>query len=377
MKYFMVAGEQSGDLHGSNLIREIRRSDPEASILCWGGDLMCNAGAGLLRHYRDTAFMGFTVILKNLRVIANNLALCKEQIADFNPDVLILIDYPGFNLRIAKFAKEKGLKVFYYISPKFWAWNEGRVRKVKKYVDRMYIILPFETEFYRKHGITAGYRGNPVMDEIERKRLLLPSPEDIRSELKLDNKPVICLLAGSRRHEVEINLPRMLGIVDKYPGYNFVIAAVDTLPEKIYADITGNSPVRLVTGKTYELLSISEASVTVSGTATLETALFNVPQVVCYRGDFFSMLIAWLVIKVKYISLVNLIAGREVVKEILGYNVRPGIIDRELRPILSGGDRRQEILKGYEELREKLGPQGASARVAEDMVNYLRGSAGN
>jgi lipid-A-disaccharide synthase len=371
MKYFIIAGEQSGDLHGSNLVRELLANDREAKIVCWGGELMETAGASLLMHYRQTAFMGFTVILKNLRKISQNLTLCKKQIIEFNPDAVILIDYPGFNLRIARFAKESGLRVLYYISPKFWAWNEKRVEKVRNYVDRMYIIFPFETEFYRKHGLDTEYRGNPLVDETERRLASMPGNAEIFQDLNLSDKPVIALLAGSRKHEVETILPLMVRIVPLFQEYQFVLAGVKNLPEELYLKILGNSPVKLIKEKTYEVLRISHAALVASGTATLETALFNIPQVVCYKGDFLSMLIAWIVIKVKYISLVNLIVNEEVVKELLGYSVNKRNLVKELRSILPDGDRRESILSGYKILKEKLGPAGASGRVARDMIAEL------
>jgi len=371
MRYFIIAGEQSGDLHGSNLVRGLLVSDREAEIYCWGGDMMEAAGAKLLKHYRDTAFMGFVVILKNLEKISANLKLCREQIIEYHPDVVILIDYPGFNLRIAKFAFRNRIKVYYYISPKFWAWNEKRVKKVKKYVDRMYIIFPFEKEFYRKHRMDVVFLGNPLVDETERRASAIPSAEAVRRDLSLDDRPVIALLAGSRKHEVEAILPEMVKVVNDYPGYQFVLAGVKNLPDELYNRITAGKNVKLVKDKTYELLSIAEAALVTSGTATLETALFNVPQVVCYKADFLSMLIAITVIKVKYISLVNLIMDSEVLKEILGYSLNRKNLKEGLSTVLPGGRSRQEILSSYSLLKQKLGPAGASVRVAGDMVKSL------
>jgi lipid-A-disaccharide synthase len=373
MKYFIIAGEQSGDLHGSNLIRELHRADPHAEISCWGGGLMEAAGARLLKHYRDTAFMGFVVILKNIRTIARNLKLCKQQVKEFGPDLLILIDYPGFNLRIAEYASKEGLRVFYYISPKFWAWNEKRVEKIKRFVNRMYIIFPFEKDFYAKHGIEVEYRGNPLVDELEKKSLVLADKESLRKQLGVPSRPVIALLAGSRRHEVEHILPMMLRMVKYYPDYQFILTCVATLNPEFYKRIIGSADIMMVTDKTYEVLKISEAALVTSGTATLETALFDVPQVVCYRGDFLSMLIAWLVIKVPFISLVNLIADAVVVKELLGYSVNEHNLRRELQNILPGSPERNKLLEGYRMIREKLGPSGASQRIAEDMVRQIKG----
>jgi lipid-A-disaccharide synthase len=372
MRYFIIAGEQSGDLHGSNLVRELIVADKEAEIVCWGGDLMESAGAKLLMHYKKTAFMGFVVILKNLRTITHNLSLCKQQIKEFSPDVVILIDYPGFNLRIAEFAKKSGIRVFYYISPKFWAWKEKRVEKIKKYVEKMYIIFPFETSFYQKHGMDVEYRGNPLVDETERKLSSITSAEELKKTISQDGKSVIAILAGSRRHEVECMLPQMIKVVKDFPEYQFVLAGVKNLPDELYLRIIGDEPVKLIKEETYEILFISEAALVASGTATLETALFNVPQVVCYKADFLSMLIALMVIKVKYISLVNLIMDSDVVREILGYKLNRKNLARELKSLLIGGDKREKMLSDYILLKQKLGPSGASARVAADMVNVLK-----
>lgn len=372
MKYFIISGEQSGDLHGSNLVKELFRCDQQAEIKCWGGDLMEAAGANLLMHYKKTAFMGFVEVAKNLVSIRNLLALCKQQITRFNPDVVILIDYPGFNFRIAEFAKKSGFRVFYYISPKLWAWKEGRVKRVKKYVDRMYIIFPFEVDFYRKHNIEVEYRGNPLLDETEKKLIAFPDKNIIKKELGLEGKPVIAMLAGSRKSEVREILPSMLKAVRHFPDYQFVLAGVKNLPDEMYNRIIGDKEVTLIKDKTYEILYVSEAALVKSGTATLETALLHIPEVVCFRGDFISMVIAWIVIKVKYISLVNLITGYEAVKELIQYSLNEKNLVSELKAILPGGPKRQKIFDDYNKVREILGPAGASERIAEDMVRVLR-----
>jgi lipid-A-disaccharide synthase len=371
MKYFIIAGEQSGDLHGSNLIKELLVTDKNAEISCWGGDLMESAGAKLLVHYRKLAFMGFVAVLKNIRAISKNIRLCKQQIAEFRPDVIVFIDYPGFNLRIAGFAKNAGYKTFYYISPKLWAWNERRVKKIKKFIDRMYIIFPFEVDFYKKHGITVEYYGNPLIDETEKRISNFPSKANMFEYLGIEEKPVIALLAGSRRHEIDLVLPEMLKTVDHFPGYQFILAGVKNIPDELYFKIIGNSPVRLIKEKTYEILYVAEAALVTSGTATLEAALHGAPQVVCYKGDFFSMLIAWMVIKVKYISLVNLIMNSEVVRELVQYDLKEGTLLKELKAILPGGEKREKLLSDYEVLKTKLGSAGASARVARMMVREL------
>jgi lipid-A-disaccharide synthase len=372
MKFFIIAGEQSGDLHGSNLIKGLFASDRDAEIRCWGGDLMESAGATLLVHYRKLAFMGFVAVVKNLGAINKNLKLCKQHISDFKPDVVIFIDYAGFNMRIAEFARNAGYTTFYYISPKFWAWNEGRVKKIKKHVDRMFIIFPFEVDFYKKYGISVDYNGNPLVDETETRIASFPTKDEIVKNLGLSDKPVVALLAGSRRHEIEQVLPEMMKVIDHFPEYQFVLAGVKNIPDALYQNLIAGEPVALIKEKTYEILFIAEAALVTSGTATLEAALMETPQVVCYKGDFFSMLIAWAVIKVKYISLVNLIMNREVIKELVQYDLKEKSLVDELKSILPGGSKRDLILSDYEGLKEILGPSGASARIAGEMVEELR-----
>jgi lipid-A-disaccharide synthase len=376
MKYFIIAGEQSGDLHASNLIRELFNTDKDAEVRCWGGDLMESAGAVLLVHYRKLAFMGFVAVIKNLGAISRNLNLCKSQITDYKPDVVIFIDYPGFNLRIAEFAKKAGYRTFYYISPKLWAWNEGRVKKIKSFIDRMFIIFPFEVDFYKKHGITVEYYGNPLIDETEKRISKFPPKEKMFSYLGIEEKPIIALLAGSRKHEIELILPVMIKVTDHFPDYQFVLAGVKNIPDALYYKIIGNAPVKLIKEKTYEVLFASEAALVTSGTATLEAALHGAPQVVCYKGDFFSMLIAWMVIKVKYISLVNLILDFEAVKELVQYDLTVKALLSELKAILPGGAKHGKLLSDYDLLKSKLGTSGASARVAGEMIRELREGKG-
>lgn len=372
MNYFIIAGEQSGDLHGSNLIKGLKESDSNAEIICWGGDLMEAAGARVLMHYKHTAFMGFSAVIKNLGTIKRNLELCKQHIREHNPDVVILIDYPGFNLRIAEFAKGAGFRTFYYISPKFWAWNEGRVEKVKKYIDRMFIIFPFETNFYRTHGIETAYMGNPLVDDTSARIAGFPGKNEIRKSLGIDDKPVIALLAGSRRHEVEHILPEMLKVVHRFPEYRFILAGVKNLNDEIYRNIIGNDDIMLIKEKTCEILHLAQAALVASGTATLEAALYGTPQIVCYKGDFISMLIGWMVIRVKHISLVNLIMNEGVVRELVQYDLTEDELYKELKSILPGGKRREKMLLQYEELRQILGPAGASSRIAAAMVSELK-----
>jgi lipid-A-disaccharide synthase len=376
MRYFIIAGEQSGDLHGSNLVKELLAADKGAEIFCWGGDLMESAGATLLVHYRKLAFMGFVAVIKNLGAISKNISLCKQHIIEYKPDVVIFIDYPGFNLRIAEFAKNAGYRTFYYISPKLWAWNEGRVRKIKKYIDRMFIIFPFEVDFYKKHGITVEYFGNPLIDETEKRITLFPAKESMYKYLGIEDKPVIALLAGSRRHEIELILPEMMKTIHHFPGYQFILAGVKNIPDEVYDKIIDKAQVKVIKEKTYEILYTSEAALVTSGTATLEAALHDTPQVVCYKGDFFSMLIAWMVVKVKYISLVNLIMGYEVVKELVQYDLTENSLLTELKAILPGGEKRGKLLSDYEVLKSKMGSAGASGRIAREMVAELKKRVG-
>jgi lipid-A-disaccharide synthase len=371
MKYFLIAGEQSGDLHGSNLVRGLKQHDSNAEVFCWGGDLLEAAGAKVLKHYKELAFMGFVAVVKNLGTISKNIKLCIQQITETQPDVVIFIDYPGFNLRIAAWAKNNGFRTFYYISPKLWAWNEGRVKKVKKYIDRMFIIFPFEVDFYKKHGIRVEYLGNPLVDETEKRIVSFPSDAEIRKELQIGDKPVIALLAGSRKHEIELVLPQMKKVMKHFPEHQFVLAGVKNISDELYLKIIGASGIKLIKDKTYEILKIADAALVTSGTATLETAIIGIPQVVCYKGDFFSMLIAWMVIKVKYISLVNLIMGSEVIKELVQYDLTGKNLVYELKSILHNGEKREKMLSDYNSLKEIIGPSGASSRVAEQMVREL------
>jgi lipid-A-disaccharide synthase len=371
MKYFIIAGEPSGDLHGSNLIRGLKESDPVAVIKFWGGELMEEAGGTLLMHYRKLAFMGFLAVFLNIRSIAKNMSLCKKQIIEENPDVLILIDYPGFNLRIAEFAKNHNLKVFYYISPKLWAWKESRIKKIKKYVDRMFIIFPFEVDFYKKHGLAVEYLGNPLVDEIERKKQVFGEKNELKRSLGLDDRPVISMLAGSRKQEVEFIFPEMLKMIKHFPGHQFVLACVKNIPEKVYMDIIGDLPVKLFSDKTYELLWISDAALVKSGTSTLEAALIGIPQVVCYKGDKISFAIARMIVSIRVFSLVNLIMRKEVVRELIQFLLTEENLFKELSSILPGGEGREKMLEEYKALQKKLGPAGASVRIATEMVKSL------
>lgn len=371
MKYFIIAGEPSGDLHGSNLVKNLYKADPDADIACWGGELMKSAGARLLKHYNETAFMGVWEVLVNIRQVQSNFRECRRQLTEMKPDVLILIDYPGFNLRMARYAKESGIRVFYYISPKFWAWREGRVKKIKQFVDRLYIIFPFEQEFFRRHDYHAIYLGNPLADHVEGWLSRAPGLHEIRHSLDLDSRPVVALLAGSRLQEVNRILPVMAAIAPAFPHYQFVVAAMDHLPAELYRRCTEGYPVKIITGMTYELLALSTAALVTSGTATLEAALFNVPQVVCYSTSPLTYHLAKWFIRVRFISLVNLIMEREVVKELIQGDLNQERLQKELTDILPEGSRHAPVLNDYDELRSVMGGSGASVRVAKDMADNL------
>lgn len=365
MKYYIITGEASGDLHGSNLMKAIKKKDNKAEFRFWGGDLMANiAEQPPVKHYRDLAFMGFIEVIQNLGTILKNIKFCKADIKNYAPDVLILVDYPGFNLRIAKFAKQLGIKVIYYISPQLWAWKESRVETIKKYVDEMLVILPFEKEFYKKHSVEAHFVGHPLLDAIS--DLDAINPNDFRKEHRLDDRKIIALLPGSRKQEVKKMLKIMLSIRPFFKDYQFVIAGAPSLPKSFYETFVDEN-VHFVSNRTYDLLRCSEAALVTSGTATLETALLNVPEVVCYRGNRISYEIAKRLVKhIKYISLVNLIMNKEVVKELIQNDLNTENLVKELRLALQGN--RINILSNYEALKQKLGGKGASENAAEIIV---------
>lgn len=362
MKYYIIAGEASGDLHGSNLMKALKQKDSNAEFRFWGGDLMAKQGGTLVKHYRDLAFMGFLEVAMNLRTILNNIKFCKEDIQNNKPDVLVLVDYPGFNLRIAKFAKELGIKVVYYISPQLWAWKEGRVEIIKKYVDEMMVILPFEEDFYKKHGVHSHFVGHPLLDAISTLEDI--SNESFKAQNGLNKKEIIALLPGSRKQEVEKMLQIMLSVRPYFKEYQFVIAGAPSLPKEFYEKYVDDN-VHFVSNKTYDLLRCSKAALVTSGTATLETALLNIPEVVCYRGSKVSYAIAKRLVKnIRYISLVNLIMDREVVKELIQNDLNTNNLVEELKKILST-EKRFEVFRDYELLREKLGGKGASDNAAD------------
>lgn len=365
MKYYIISGEASGDLHGSNLIKEIRKRDPQANIRAWGGDLMQEAGAELVKHYRELAFMGFVEVISNLGTILRNLRICKEDILDFKPDVLILIDYPGFNIRIAKWAKKEGLKVVYYISPQVWAWKENRVKTIRTAVDKMIVILPFEKEFYAKWDYEVEYAGHPLVEVIDNFKSNY-SPVS-------DQEKVIALLPGSRKQEIAAKLPIMLEVTKNFPEHKFVVARAPGQDDSFYESfIKEYKNVSAVSNKTYDLLMNSKAALVTSGTATLETALFGVPEVVCYLGSSISYQIAKRLIKVKYISLVNLIMDKEVVKELIQNELTVENLTAELDKLLNDQDHISQIKKDYAALRDLLSRGGnASSNAAHSIVQLI------
>ena len=364
MRYYIIAGEASGDLHGSNLIKELKKIDKEAVIRCWGGDKMQDAGGELVKHYREHAYMGFAEVVRHLPSIFKNLKYCKKDIESFRPDVLVLIDYPGFNLRIAKWAKTKGLKVIYYISPQVWAWKENRVKMMKQNIDKMLVILPFEKDYFRdKWNWEVEYVGHPLISEIESRKSKVESGEK-----------VIALLPGSRKQEIEKKLPVMLETIRYFPDHRFEIAQASAIEDEFYEQfISGYSNVRRVKNGTYDLLSRAGAALVTSGTATLETALFEVPEVVCYRGSFLSYQIGKRLVKVKYISLVNLIMDRLVVKELIQDQLTAENLQIELNELLHNPLRISQLKKDYAELKSKLSAGGnASEKAANAIVGFLR-----
>ncbi|XZF13383.1 lipid-A-disaccharide synthase [Chitinophagaceae bacterium MMS25-I14] len=365
MRYYIIAGEASGDLHGGNLIKAIHQQDAAADIRCWGGDRMEAAGATLVKHYRDLAFMGFVEVLMHLRTIFRNIDFCKQDILAYKPDVLVLIDYPGFNMRIAEWAKKQGIKVVYYISPQIWAWKENRVHKIKRDVDLMLVILPFEVDFYKKWNFEVHYVGHPLVEVVKHEREEVPA-------VPVSDKPVIALLPGSRKQEIKVKLPVMLSAVKHFPEYQFVVAQAPAQPDSFYKELIGDADVLLAKGQTYNVLKQAKAALVTSGTATLETALFGVPQVVCYKGNPVSYMLAKKLIKVKYISLVNLIMDKPVVTELIQADLNEDNLKKELSRLLDGGDFLQQQKKDYEVLWHRLGDTPASATAARFILQLLR-----
>ena len=370
MKYYLIAGEASGDLHGANLMRALAEIDPQAQFRFWGGDRMEAVGGKLIKHYRDLAFMGFWEVVTNLRTILRNIDLCKGDITTYQPDALIFIDYPGFNMRIAKWAKRQGIPTHYYISPQIWAWKENRIKAIRRDVDAMYVILPFEKDFYEgKHQYPVHFVGHPLLDAIAARREV--SMEVFKRENGLDERPIIALLPGSRKQEIAKMLSVMLSVVGSYHPYQFVIAGAPSLGYDFYRQFIREENVHFVSGKTYDLLSHAHAALVTSGTATLETALFRVPEVVCYRGNWISYQIAKRVISLKYISLVNLIMDAPVVTELIQGDLNTRNLKVELDKLLDPAYR-DKLQRDYQALRERLGNQGASRRTAQAIYDSLQ-----
>lgn len=369
MKYYIIAGEASGDLHGSNLMKALYKEDADAEIKFWGGDLMKSVGGTLVSHYKERAFMGFFEVLKNLNKVLVFIKFCKSDIELFQPDVIIFIDNSGFNLRIAKWAKQKGYKTNYYISPQVWASRATRVKAIKNDVDKMFVILPFEKEFYKKYDYDVDFVGHPLIDAIADREQT--DVEKFREEYNLGDKPIIALLPGSRKQEITKMLSVMLSLVDDYPYYKFVIGGAPSQDFSFYQNIIGTKKVSFINNKTYDLLSISTAAVVASGTATLETALFKVPQVVCYKGSFISYQIARRIVTLKYISLVNLIMDKEVVTELIQNDFTKTNLKKELSKILDE-EHREKLFLDYFELEKKLGGKGASAKTAKLIIQNLK-----
>jgi lipid-A-disaccharide synthase len=375
MKYYIIAGEASGDLHASNLMRELKTLDSKAEFRFWGGDLMARQGGALVKHYRDTAYMGVWEVLTNLKTIFRNLSDCKEDILRYHPDVVILVDYPGFNLRIANFAHSNGLKVFYYISPKIWAWNKGRVKRIQKWVDKMFTILPFETDFYAKYNVPVAYSGNPLLDAIDTREYKDESRSAFLERHDLPDRPIVAVLPGSRFQEIDRIMPDMMLMVRKFPDHQFIVAGAPSFSAVDYQKyVPGENTVKVIFDETYALLQQSRAAMVTSGTATLEAALLNCPQVVCYKmwgGAVTDFMAKKVIIQVPFISLVNLIMNREVVTELFQNDMTEENLIRELRNLLCDEGIRNKILADYDELHQVMGGPGSSEKTARLMWEAL------
>ena len=370
MKYYIIAGEASGDLHGSNLMKAIREVDPDAAFRFWGGDCMQQQGGQLIRHYRDLAFMGFIEVVANLRTIAGNLRFCKQDLDEYRPDALILIDYPGFNLRIAEYAHQQGIRVFYYISPQVWAWKKGRVKTIRQVVDKMFVILPFEKDFYLEYDYEVEFVGHPLLDAFEDYPFMKEG--EFLQKNNLDSRPIVAMLPGSRKQEISKMLHVMLSVVPFYKEFQFVVATAPSVEKEFYRKLLGNRDVQMVENQTYNLLKYSYAAMVTSGTATLETALLEVPEVVCYKGNFFSYHIAKNIVDVKYISLVNLIADKEVVKELIQNDLNVKNLKKQLDLLLFNRELRKRMIGDFKDLKRKLGGTGASRKTAGIIYQMLK-----
>lgn len=373
LKVYIISGEASGDLHGSNLMKSLLRKQSDIQFRYWGGDHMASVQGEPVKHIKDLAFMGFLEVIMNLKTILGNIKFCKSDILAFKPDVLVLVDYPGFNLRIAEWAKKQGIKVHYYISPQIWAWKQNRGYKIKAHVDEMYCILPFEKEFYRKFEMDVHYVGHPLIDAIQQFQQSAISKDEFKQEFQLDDRPIIALLPGSRKQEIKKKLPIMLAAASHFKEHQIVVAGAPNLPESFYQEIADVQQMHWISNRTYDLLNHTHMAMVTSGTATLETALFKVPQVVCYKGSKISFLIARRLIKVSYIALVNLIMDRAVVKELIQDELTANNIIQELEKLNdSDSAERLKMLNAYDELIEKLGGGGASDQVADLILQKIQ-----
>ncbi|MBO7646517.1 MAG: lipid-A-disaccharide synthase [Bacteroidales bacterium] len=374
MKYYLIAGEASGDLHASNLMKALKRRDPQAEFRFWGGDLMAAEGGAPVKHYKDISFMGFWEVFVHLKTILGLLRFCKEDILRYAPDALVLVDYPGFNLRVAKFAKQHQIPVFYYISPQIWAWKKGRIRTIKKNVDEMMVILPFEEAFYAKNGMKVHYVGHPLLDAVTHEVRESEEVRDFRTDNRLDEREIIALLPGSRKQEISALLPQMLTLVPLFPQYQFVVSTVNWQPASLYDQFINDAPVTRVSGSVYPLLANAKAAVVTSGTATLETALFGVPQVVCYAGSEVSYIIAKQLVKgISYISLPNLIADKPIVKELIQHDFDTRHLKEELFKITEDKENVERMKKDYDTLCQQLGNGSASEKAASVITDFFDG----
>jgi lipid-A-disaccharide synthase len=374
MKYYLIAGEASGDLHGSNLMHELKKADPSAEFRCFGGDLMEAEGGRLVKHFREMAYMGIVNVVLHIRTIARNMRFCQSDILEYRPNVLILIDYPGFNLRMAKFAKKNNIPVFYYISPKIWAWKEYRVKEIKAYVDEMFTILPFETEFYKKYDVEVHYVGNPTMDAVAKFYSSPVTKDEFLSNNNLDSRPVVALLAGSRKQEIKNMLPVMKKAAFCYPEFQFVVAGVHFVDPRLYQKILKNS-IPVIYNQTYELLQNAHTALVSSGTATLETALFEVPQAVLYKvegGWLIQVIMKKFFLKIKWASLPNLILNKEAIREFIQVDMTFKNIKEELHRLFYEEGYREKIIDDYKRLKQQLGQHGSSGRAARLMVQLLK-----
>lgn len=371
MKYYLICGEKSGDIHAANLVKGLKKYDNQAQIRAWGGDLLIAQGVKVVKHIRELSFMGLIEVLLHIKTIIQNFKFAHSDIITYNPDVLILVDFPGFNLRIAKWAKKKGIKVFYYISPTIWAWHRSRMNIIRSYVDKMFVILPFEKDFYKSYSIDVDYEGHPITDALATALDKIENKSKFCARHQLEEKPIIAILPGSRKQEVIKLLRIMTSVANDFKEYNFVIGGVSILPKKLYNEATKIPNVHVIFDDTYTLLHHAEAAIVKSGTATLETALFNVPQVVCYKTNKLTFAVGKLLVKVKFVSLVNLILQKEAVKELLQNNLNYKNLKTELTKILNP-EYRKNIFDDYKKLRKLIGEKGVSDKVAVKMIQYLK-----